>query len=71
MAYINPFTRDVREHNISIVENHNSPYPGGKAVGMSAYQYKVKCSCQWEVLCRDMGEAESWKWAHLHNHGQL
>lgn len=63
MPYINPFTRDTREHVVEIISNE-VPTPGGESV----YKLKVKCSCQWEVLVRNEGEAENWKLAHLQRH---
>jgi hypothetical protein len=70
MPYINPFTRDNREHIVKIVSNvvPTHPVTTGKAVGTSVYQFKVVCSCQWEVLTKTEEEANQWKFSHEMRH---
>jgi hypothetical protein len=69
MAFMNPFRRFGGEHEAKIVDNL-VPTQGTKGgAGSSVYNLKMVCSCQFEVLCRTMEEAESWKRQHLGTHG--
>jgi hypothetical protein len=60
-----------REHVVRILNNIVPNYPGHANAGAmtSFYQFKVVCSCQFEVLCRDQAEADMWKAQHLSCHG--
>ena len=75
MPYLSPriFSNgNEPQHNIKIVDNIVPQYPGHVSAGAqtSIYQYKLVCSCQFEVLCRTMAEAESWRASHLALHNQ-
>lgn len=60
------------EHDAKVVPNAVPQYPASTARnqnGNSVYQYKVVCSCQFEVLCKTEEEANAWKAQHLRFHG--
>lgn len=71
MPYTNPFRKFGGEHKVEIIKNRPTSYPaaGAKPTAAGVFNFKMVCSCQFEVLCRTMEEAESWKRQHLGVHG--
>ena len=57
-------------HDCRVIPNQPTGYPGKGQVPVSVYQYKVVCSCQFEVLCLTEAMANDWRRSHLINHKQ-
>lgn len=58
-------------HRCFVEPNVVPTYPGRATTGESAYKFRVVCSCQWQALARERGQANAYRVAHLRQHSEL